>query len=268
MSFKYRNLNLKLGRETNETNLDAIPRKTTRDEFNSRTFPYGYDLWNAWEAGFFQSNGVPASFILQLAYAADSPALVESKSLKLYLNHLRSQTFPSTSAYLKKIKSDLEACVQAPVQLSPIYDGAFMNQVQLPGICLEQEVRHLVIPNQPLAADISWEPGKKDFIAHTLSFQSNCPVTGQPDYANVLIELRGDKYPRQKDLLAYLMAFKDVQEFHEICCETIFSDLLVFGEPGDLTVSCFFTRRGGLDINPVRSTMPVQPLWGNLYWRQ
>ena len=268
MKSKYSHLNLKLGRAGNEPGLDAIPRDLGRTDLGPGAFPYGYDLWNAWEAGFMYPGGIPEACVLQIVFSSNTPCLVESKSLKLFLNQLNQKVFPSRADYLNAVKKELEQCVQGPVFLSPIYDGCFLNTVSSPGVCLEEDA--LEIPNliKPDSQALNWIPNKGLFSCFTRVFRSNCPVTAQPDFGTVSIELDGDLRPDNSSLLAYLLAFRLVQEFHETCCETIFTDLLTAGDLTHLKVSCHFTRRGGLDINPVRSLAPVEIVWGNRFWRQ
>ena len=83
--------------------------------------------------------------------------------------------------------------------------------------------------------------------------KSNCPVTGQPDWADVHIGYNGPRIDRA-GLLRYLVSFRDHCEFHEQCVERIFVDVLARCAPLRLSVEARYTRRGGLDINPWRAT--------------
>ncbi|PIE01068.1 MAG: NADPH-dependent 7-cyano-7-deazaguanine reductase QueF [Acidobacteria bacterium] len=263
-------LKLKLGRKTRDHSLDAVPRSLSR---GGRTlFRHGFDLWNAWEAGYLDPLGIPVSFILQVAYPATTPAIVESKSFKLYLNHLTEQTFASQGDFMARVKTDLEACVGGSVTLSITASGCFHLPVSLSGTCLEEyagkQADPVDIPEEPEVTEIELGPHQKKLSCFSRVFRSNCPVTGQPDWGNVWIGMSGGREPDLRDLFCYLVAFRKVQEFHETCCEKIFSDLYLHCDPDDLTVACYFSRRGGCDINPVRSSSPLDIQWGQRFWRQ
>ena len=269
---KLEQLNLKLGRQTQDTQLDSVPRDIGRNEITKHSFRHGYDLWNAWEAGYLSSTGIPVSFILQIAYACTTPSIVESKSLKLYLNHLNDMVFQSQGAYLTKVKSDLEHCIGGAIELSITAAGCFHSPISLSGLCLEEHLMEQQIQvdawNKPEAGQIKLLDFKKELSYYSHVFRSNCPVTGQPDWGSIQIQMTNAKKPDTADLLSYLKAFRHINEFHETCCERIYTDLYSHCQAADITVSCFFTRRGGCDINPARSSSVCSINWGQVHWRQ
>ena len=191
-----------------------------------------------------------------LTVPCTSPCLIESKSLKLYLNSLNSTRFNSDAAVLERIATDLSARAGADVQvvsgLPPMADAPEGESID----GLDVEIDHYGPPRAEfLAADPEVQ------VEETLSselLKSNCPVTGQPDWADVTIAYRGPRLDRA-GLLRYLVSFRDHAEFHEQCVERIFMDLWTRCKPIKLSVYARYTRRGGLDINPWRSSHPQQP---------
>jgi len=264
---RYDHLNLKLGRTTQEANLDPIPRKLGQEEGQVRA-NYGFDLWNLWEAGYIAPSGMAQSLVLQMSYSSQTPCMVESKSLKLFLNQLSLSSFQSESHFLQGLEAAVSACVGGTVEFQVFVPGKNLVEVQPDGVELGQHAEGMVRHESPNFEQLKWQKSEGAFSAFFQGFRSNCPVTGQPDYATVVIESEGSRRPDATALLSYLSAFQSVKEFHEACCERIFSDLMVTGEPDRLKVGCYFTRRGGLDINPVRFTDPTPVDWGKRYWRQ
>ena len=188
-----------------------------------------------------------------------SPCLIESKSLKLYLNSLNSTRFNSDAAVLERIATDLSARAGADVGVAfglPPMAGAPEGE-SIDG--LDVEIDHY---GPPRAEFLAADPDVQ--VDETLSselLKSNCPVTGQPDWATVVIHYRGPRIDRV-ELLRYLVSFRDHAEFHEQCVERIFHDVMAHCRPASLSVEARYTRRGGLDINPWRATadMSVPPM--------
>ena len=210
----------------------------------------GTDRWHAYELGWLDRRGKPCVATATFEVPADSPHLIESKSLKLYLNSLNAARFDSAEDARACIAGDLAACAGAAVRvawgLPPITDDAST------GIdAQELEISDYGPPNPGhLAAsdaDITVETLQSDLL------KSNCPVTGQPDWASVRIAYRGPRIDRA-GLLRYLVSFREHCEFHEQCVERIFTDILQRCRPQSLSVQARYTRRGGLDINPWRAT--------------
>src|SRR5690606_2875213 len=189
---------------------------------------------------------------------ADSPNLVESKSLKLYLNSLNSTRFPGPDAVRARITADLSAAAGAPVAvdfgLPPVDagDGAMAGAPapeSLDG--LDVDCDEYSAPNAALLAAVADEV--VDEVLHTALLKSNCPVTGQPDWASLRLAYRGPRIDRA-GLLRYLVSFREHAGFHEQCVEQVFADVLARCRPERLSVEARYTRRGGLDINPWRAT--------------
>lgn len=234
--------------------LFPIPRSTGRAGLGleSGALPFtGHDRWHAYELGWLDGRGKPMVETATILVPADSPDLVESKSLKLYLNSFNATRFASTREVLARITGDLSAAAGAPVQVAfglPAFDEAPA------GTCIDGLDVAIDQYGPPDASLLSADPGTQ--VEETLTsalLKSNCPVTGQPDWARVSIAYRGPRLDRA-GLLRYLVSFRDHCGFHEQCVEQIFNDLSRIAAPQWLSVEARYTRRGGLDINPWRAT--------------
>ena len=211
----------------------------------------GIDRWHAYELSWLDLRGKPVVATMTLSVPADTPNLVESKSLKLYLNSFNASRFADATAVRARIADDLSRVAGGAVSVvdgvpTSTYDG---DAEMLDG--LDIAIDDYGPPNPGLLhgddADIAGETLRSDLL------KSNCPVTGQPDWASVRISYRGPRLDRA-GLLRYLVSFRDHAEFHEQCVERIFVDLLARCRPLALSVEARYTRRGGLDINPWRAT--------------
>lgn len=218
----------------------------------------GHDRWHAYELSWLDGRGRPAVETATFLVPADSPNLVESKSLKLYLNSLNGSRFDGRAEVHARITADLSAAAGAPVAvgfgLPPVDagDGAAPGArapVSLDGLdvaCDEYDA-----PNPAL---LSADDGAVvDEVLHSALLKSNCPVTGQPDWAGIRVAYRGPRVDRA-GLLRYLVSFREHAGFHEQCVEQVFVDLMARCRPEALSVEARYTRRGGLDINPWRAT--------------
>ncbi|KGM56701.1 NADPH-dependent 7-cyano-7-deazaguanine reductase [Lysobacter arseniciresistens ZS79] len=237
--------------------LFPIARSLGRGEIglgDAAALPFaGHDRWHAYELGWLDRLGKPRVATATLTVPADSPNLVESKSLKLYLNSFNASRFDDDDAVRERIADDLSRVAGAPVAVA----------FGLPGFDRADDARVHCIDDLPVTID-HYGPPRADFlqadatgiVEETLSsalLKSNCPVTGQPDWARVLVAYRGPRIDRA-GLLRYLVSFRDHCEFHEQCVERIFIDLMQRVAPDQLSVEARYTRRGGLDINPWRAT--------------
>ena len=252
--------------------LFPIPRQASRESLGiADDLPFhGVDRWNAWEVSWLNPQGKPEVAVGLIEFPATNPNLVESKSLKLYLNSLNGMRYASSDAVKALIRRDLEAASSGPVtvHLYPVDEPSLIPLAPLKGRCID-------------AAEVSMEdytvnPGVLDsaidadqiveeaLYSHLL--RSNCPVTGQPDWASVLITYRGPRLD-ERALLQYLVSFRTHDDYHEQCVERMFVDLQSRCHPEALSVQAFYTRRGGLDINPFRSNWQEPPRHGRL-WRQ
>ena len=232
--------------------LFPIPRAAARAEIGlDATLPFvGRDRWHAYELGWLDLRGKPCVATATLHVPADSPNLIESKSLKLYLNSLNAARFDHADALRTHIAADLSACAGAEVTvefgLPPLAEaqGELLDGLDVTIDCYGPPQARFLHAD---AADVATET----LVSALL--KSNCPVTGQPDWASVSIRYHGPRIDRA-GLLRYLVSFRDHAEFHEQCVERIFLDLLRHCGCEQLEVEARYTRRGGLDINPRRAT--------------
>lgn len=238
--------------------LTAIPRVLARQALaiDSASLPFvGEDIWNAYELSWLNQRGVPQVATAEFRLPCDSPAIIESKSFKLYLNSLNQVAFENTDEVVRILQRDLGACAGSVVSVKLSVSENWASQAfdGLPGQCLDalDITTDCYSPDAQLLKRAS--PKEVDETFHSHLFRSLCPVTAQPDWASVCIAYRGPQIDTSS-LLKYLISFRQHQGFHEQCVEKIFVELLQVCEPKHLTVAAHFTRRGGLDINPVRST--------------
>lgn len=241
--------------------LFPIPRAAGRTQIgvDDGALPFdGVDRWHAYELSWLQPRGLPAVATATLAVPADTPCLVESKSLKLYLNSFNSARFDDAAAVRTCIARDLSAVAGGAVQVEfglPAAQPADMDgAIDLDDMDIECDAASAPMPDLLVAddGDIAEE------VLHSALLKSNCPVTGQPDWASVRIAYRGPRIDRAA-LLRYLVSFRDHAEFHEQCVERMFVDLQARCRPSMLSVEARYTRRGGLDINPWRATPGSSP---------
>ncbi len=237
--------------------LHPIPRAQGRLAIGvPEQWPYaGEDIWNAFELSWLLPSGKPRVALLELRVPAHSPHIVESKSLKLYLGSFNQTVFDSTALVESAIIHDVSAAAGAEVSahVLELNSPQLHHLVTLPGDCVD-ELNPAAFEYSINAELLHCEPG--DVVSETLHshlLRSNCPVTGQPDWASVMVQYRGCRIDRA-GLLAYIVSFRNTQEFHEQCVERIFTDVMQRCQPERLTVYARYTRRGGIDINPWRST--------------
>jgi 7-cyano-7-deazaguanine reductase len=210
---------------------------------------YGLDSWTAYELSWLNLEGIPKNAVLYASYESNSKKFIESKSFKLYLNSLNNKIFNSLDDLLALIKHDLEQCVSSEVEIeiknTPKDFVKESKSIDLVEINSEEGV----------VEDAPWVSA--DEVSEEIScsvFRSLCPVTSQPDWATIRVTYSGKRINYQK-LFSYLLSFRNSQAFHEECVEKIFSDLKKFCAPNELTVRANFLRRGGIELNPVRSTL-------------
>lgn len=242
--------------------LFAIPRSAGRAELGieseaTNLLPFsGEDLWTAYEISWCNAQGKPLVAVGEFVFPCESPFIVESKSLKLYLNSLNQHRFTSFEDVTKTITDELSRVAGAPVavQLYSIDDYARKGLTVFDGQCLDTlDVDCSVYqPDVELLA-LSGEPDERvDEAVYSHLMKSNCPVTGQPDWATIYVRYSGRPICH-RSLLRYIVSYREHQGFHEHCVESVFLDILKHCQPSSLVVSARYTRRGGLDINPTRS---------------
>ncbi|MDR0775094.1 MAG: NADPH-dependent 7-cyano-7-deazaguanine reductase QueF [Azonexus sp.] len=238
--------------------LYPIPRQLKRDELGltGTALPFvGEDLWNAYELSWLNPKGKPVVAVGTLRVPADSPNLIESKSLKLYFNSLNQTAFANTDAVVAALGADLSAAAGAPVIVElqslgcrPAAQIGYPEGVLLDDLDIACDAYQ---PAPQLLATLDGPVVEETLYSHLL--KSNCLVTGQPDWAMVVIRYRGRPLDRA-GLLRYIVSFREHNEFHEQCVERIFCDISRHCRPEALAVHARYTRRGGLDINPFRSS--------------
>ena len=235
--------------------LFPIERAAQREAIGlSGALPFrGVDLWTAYEISWLDARGKPQLAIGRLAVPADSPAIVESKSLKLYLGSFAQERLPGSDALERRIGDDLERACGATVhvELTPAARFEELALEELPGESLD--ALDVAFDAYEPAPDLLRSGGAEtEETLRSALFRSNCPVTGQPDYADVMVRYRGPRVDRA-GLFRYLISYRKHAAFHETCVERIFVQVLERCRPSVLTVHARFLRRGGIDINPFRS---------------
>lgn len=244
--------------------LFAISRHLGRDEVLKQTgiqadkLIDGVDVWQAFELSWLNLQGICKVAIARIRVPANSPNIVESKSLKLYLNSLNFTKFGDMAEVQALIQKDLSACVGAEVSVEIVPLGGSGFEVQEPlGICIDEvlDAEGEVIACDDINSAILSQPPVHQVMTyqfHTNLLRSNCPVTSQPDWGTLSVSITTNKALDYQKILRYVLTFRQHNGFHEQCVERIFADLLVNFEPSSLMVQANYTRRGGIDINPVR----------------
>lgn len=245
------------------TLLFPIARAQARQEIGlvGPNLPFsGWDLWNAYELSWLTPQGMPQVGILRLFVDCQSPNIIESKSLKLYLNSFNQTSFESTEVMLQTLRKDLSSAAGSQVKVELILprDFASLSIAEFEGIDLDTQSLSIDCyePNPDLLCLTPGIENAKSTVTESLFsrlLKSNCPVTSQPDWACIKIDYTGPQIDRAA-LLKYIISFRMHNGFHEQCVERIFTDILNRCQPQQLSVYARYTRRGGLDINPWRAT--------------
>ena len=243
--------------------LYPIPRQLKRSELGltDAALPFvGEDLWNAYELSWLNTKGKPVVAIGTFRVPADSPNLIESKSFKLYLNSFNQSSFDSIETVGMTMARDLSAAAGGAVEVVlESLSASPQASIGIPNGTLLDELDITCDRYQPAPELLATLPGQiieETLYSHLL--KSNCLVTGQPDWAMLVIRYRGSPIER-RGLLRYIVSFRNHNEFHEQCVERIFTDIKQHCQPEALAVHARYTRRGGLDINPFRSTGDYAP---------
>lgn len=215
----------------------------------------GEDLWNAYELSWLDRRGKPVVALGRFRVPASTPMLIESKSLKLYLNSFNQQRFGGLDAVRHAIERDLSAATGGAVRvdIEPLLARPQRFAAYPDGVCLDA-LDIDIDTYQPQPAFLRAAAGgevSETLYSHLL--KSNCLVTGQPDWGMLVVRYRGAAIDRE-GLLRYIVSFREHNEFHEQCVERVFCDVLSRCLPHELAVWARYTRRGGLDINPFRAT--------------
>lgn len=261
--------------------LVAVPRILNRTRYGipEEGFFTGADVWNAYEFSTLLPNGFPVSGLLKLVYNSETPNIVESKSLKLYLNSYNLDiTMPdmkSGSFYdlENRISNDVSKCVGQRVLVKLVTPISSFRKIELVSpftcsdkfsllerMCFPQIVSEMVFTHENNAPEllktVAKQPLNVDYLT-SHSLRSNCRVTNQPDWGDVFIIIKGSVSLTPQSLLQYIISMRKENHFHEEICEMIYKsiwDLISKDNEPELLVACLYTRRGGIDINPVRAS--------------
>ena len=240
--------------------LQAVPRSVNRSEIGvGEILPFsGCDVWNGYELSWLNSKGKPVVALLRCTIPCESPNLIESKSFKLYLNSFNQTRFDNLQQVETSLRKDLSTTAQREVnvELFSPQQWAKYAATSLPGRCIDEldiEMNSYTINPSFLShkSEVQ-EPATRE-VLHSHLLKSNCLITNQPDWASIIIDYQGSPICHES-LLKYLVSFRMHNEFHEQCVERIFTDLMAAFDCKKLTVQALYTRRGGLDINPFRSS--------------
>ena len=256
--------------------LFPIPRADKRREIGIEGSPnfLGADLWTAFELSWLNPRGKPQVAIAHITVPCDSINIVESKSFKLYLNSFNNTKFADAAAVATCMKADLNAAAWqkagaalGDIEKSPIQSSVGVKILlpemfdrepvhELDGLNLDRldiECTRITPAPDLLTAEFDEAPVSEVFTSNLL--KSNCLVTGQPDWGSLRISYEGPQI-EQAGLLQYIISFRNHNEFHEQCVERIYTDIWTHCKPLKLSVYARYTRRGGLDINPFRTSHP------------
>ncbi len=241
--------------------LVPVMRATHRTKIGiGRVLPFrGVDIWNAYELSWLDPGGKPRVAIATIIFPAESPCLIESRSMKFYLNSFNQSCFSSVDQVERTMKRDLGQACGSRVKVKVMLPGRFGGQVlkELEGELIDR-IDAKISDYRPNPALLSARGAVVEETLTSNLLKSNCPLTGQPDWASLQVRYRGPKISRT-GLLRYIISFRQHGDFHEHCVERIFADILRRCRPEQLTVYARYTRRGGIDINPFRTNCGDAP---------
>lgn len=244
--------------------LVAVPRHFNRTQYDlhEESLPFtGFDTWHAYELSFLTNKGLPVTGVLKVVYPATNKSIVESKSFKLYLNSFNMHRFGQTAQdgldeVLATIKKDLSQLLETNVDLhffshqTTASHFDFNDYALLENLVQADTINFMHFNEQPELLNPSGDVGELKIASHLL--RSNCKITNQPDWGSAYIYLKGKQLPQLSSLLQYIVSIRNENHFHEEICEMIYKRLWDIFKPEELAVTCIYTRRGGIDICPVR----------------
>ena len=257
--------------------LVAVPRHLNRTQYDLHedNLPFvGADAWNAYEFSTLLDNGFPVSGWLKFVYPSDSPNIVESKSVKLYLNSYNmARLIQTTSDFWMiedRIARDLSDATGGEVEVYAFFGDVDTMRpisgdfVSLESYCNVEKMSFTDYNESASILEIVPSIGRYErWRSHSL--RSNCRVTNQPDWGDVYVHIKGNYSVTPESLLQYIVSMRKENHFHEEICECIYKRLWDLLQPEELFVACLYTRRGGIDINPVRaSSSGVLYTYGNI----
>ncbi|MEO5607619.1 MAG: NADPH-dependent 7-cyano-7-deazaguanine reductase QueF [Polaromonas sp.] len=246
--------------------LFPIPRLPKRQEIGvgAALLFFGADLWTAFELSWLNARGKPQLALAHITVPCETPNIIESKSFKLYLNSFNNTRFMDAAEVQARLRADLSeaawrgapqpSSVGVKLVLPDVFDREPLHE--LDGLSLDRlDVECTRYTPAPELLTAAFDDGPVTEVLTSNLLKSNCLVTGQPDWGSVRIAYSGPQI-EQEGLLQYLVSFRNHNEFHEQCVERIFMDVWTHCKPVKLTVYARYTRRGGLDINPFRTSHP------------
>ena len=247
--------------------LVKIPRYLNREGYNLTGKEFkGVDVWNCYEVSAITTKGQPVAGMLKIVCPSDSENHVESKSIKLYLNSFNMTKIGDTAADCisgieARVKRDLDELLDTDTTVS-FYASEFETEplsfseefLDLGDLTNLDEIDFTAFKSD--ASQLESGEGTSLRVRSNL-LRSNCRVTNQPDWGDVFIHIEGEDVPSVESLARYIVSHRTVSHFHEEICEMVFAHLTERFKPEQLMVSCLYTRRGGLDINPIRATHQV-----------
>lgn len=244
--------------------LVKVPRVLNRETYNLTGKEFvGVDTWNAYEVSAITTKGQPVAGMLKIVCPASSEFHVESKSIKLYLNSFNMTKIGDTAADCIKgiesrVKRDLDELLEtnttitfyaSDIETEPM---SFQGYVDIAEEANLDAIDFTAFKSDSSQLEVNEEDGEVKFTSNLL--RSNCRVTNQPDWGDVFIRLKGKKLPTAESLAKYIVSHRTVSHFHEEICEMVYKHLVDAYEPDQLMVACLYTRRGGIDINPIRAS--------------
>ena len=244
--------------------LVKIPRALNREGYGLTGEEFkGVDVWNAYEVSAITTKGQPVAGMLKIVCPSDSSHHVESKSIKLYLNSFNMTQIGTTAADCisgieARVKRDLDELLETDTTVS-----FYTSELEMDSLSFSEEYIDLgeltnldELDFTAFKSDASQleELEETECKYKSNLLRSNCRVTNQPDWGDVFIKIKGKKLPTADSLAKYIVSHRTVSHFHEEICEMVYKHLTDAYEPEQLMVACLYTRRGGLDINPVRAS--------------
>ena len=247
--------------------LVKVPRYLNREGYGLTDKDFvGVDTWNCYEVSAITKKGLPVAGMLKIVCPSDSQYHVESKSIKLYLNSFNMTRLGDTSVECileieKRVKADLDKLLETNTTVSFYTDEedgkalSFEGYTDLGQLTNLDEIDFTAFKSDASQLEeATTYGGSKELKLRSNLLRSNCRVTNQPDWGDVFIRIIGPNLPSAESLAKYIVSHRTVSHFHEEICEMVFKHLMDAYKPEDLMVSCLYTRRGGLDINPIRAT--------------
>lgn len=254
--------------------LFRIPRSENRVHYgiDDAHLPFiGFDVWNCYEVSFLTDNGLPVSRVMKMVYPADSEFLVESKSLKLYLNAFNmdccGKTISEAESYVcQTITRDLSQLLETQVKVS-FFDStseenkpfsAFSNadlRLMIP-LEVQESLKFTQFKETPDLIRSKVTTELHSYVFRTDLLRSNCRVTNQPDWGDLFVQMTTYHEIELSSIMEYLVSFRQENHFHEEVVEMIYKRFMDILKPEKLMVAAMYTRRGGIDINPIRASHP------------